>query len=206
MPFTEEIKWEVKRKAHFKCCWCQQLKGSLDAHHIIPENDDGPSTIENAAPLCKECHDTYGSNPSKRTEIRNRRDFWYEKCEKILKYENIKQLEETYKIIVRVSKEHEERLKNVESDVKALQEKVVYWTEINQKLVSDLSVAPREEKSNILEQIATTSSTITSGATLMKEVVIFGSTLNVCPYCGEPNVCSNHSGSHICQECGIPFD
>jgi len=80
MPFSDKIRFDVKKMASFHCCWCQQIKGTLDAHHIIPEEENGPSTIDNAAPLCKECHDTYGSNSSKRAELRQRRDFWYEHC------------------------------------------------------------------------------------------------------------------------------
>ena len=80
MGFSESLKGEVKRKAHFRCCLCHAL--GVEIHHIIPEADDGPDTEDNAAPLCPSCHETYGSNPQKRKFIREARDFWYEVCAK----------------------------------------------------------------------------------------------------------------------------
>ena len=34
-------------------------------------------------PLCQNCHNQFGDNPSKRKEIKQMRDWWYEKSEKI---------------------------------------------------------------------------------------------------------------------------
>jgi hypothetical protein len=78
MPFTEQTKIGVKRKAHFSCCLCNSLY--VEVHHIIPESEGGSDKEENAAPLCPSCHETYGANPDKRKFIRERRDFWYEIC------------------------------------------------------------------------------------------------------------------------------
>lgn len=49
-------------------------------HHIAPQEDSGPDTEDNAAPLCPTCHEIYGANPTKRKFIREARDFWYETC------------------------------------------------------------------------------------------------------------------------------
>jgi hypothetical protein len=38
----------------------------------------GSDDIDNAAPLCQNCHARYGANPEKRTEIRQMRDWWYD--------------------------------------------------------------------------------------------------------------------------------
>jgi hypothetical protein len=78
MPFSENIKLEVKRKAAFRCCRCQSI--GIDVHHIVPEKDSGSSDISNAAPLCQNCHDQFGDNPQKRKEIIQMRDWWYEMC------------------------------------------------------------------------------------------------------------------------------
>lgn len=83
MPFTEKVKLEVKHKAAFRCCLCQTF--FIDVHHIIPESDGGPNTIDNAAPLCQNCHDGYGDNPQKRKSIKETRDWWYLKCEGFFK-------------------------------------------------------------------------------------------------------------------------
>jgi hypothetical protein len=37
-----------------------------------------PDELENAAPLCPSCHETYGANPTKRKFLREARDLWYE--------------------------------------------------------------------------------------------------------------------------------
>lgn len=84
MSFPEPIKQEVKRKANFTCCWCQDRRNKVDVHHIIPESEGGPDDIENAAPLCGSCHALYGKNPDLRKEIKSRRDLWYETCDKML--------------------------------------------------------------------------------------------------------------------------
>lgn len=79
MAFSDSLKLIVKRKAHFKCCLCQSL--NIEIHHIIPQEEQGEDTEDNAAPLCPSCHEIFGSNPSKRKMIREARDFWYEGCE-----------------------------------------------------------------------------------------------------------------------------
>lgn len=82
MPFSPAVKLEVKKKADFTCCWCEERRNKVEAHHIIPESEGGPDTEENAAPLCGSCHDLYGMNPQLRKEVTERRDYWYEICAK----------------------------------------------------------------------------------------------------------------------------
>jgi len=76
MPFTEAVKLQVKKLADFRCCRCREI--GIDIHHIIPQAEGGSDDIDNAAPLCQNCHDRYGANPEKRKEIRQMRDVWYE--------------------------------------------------------------------------------------------------------------------------------
>ena len=80
MPFPEKVKTEARMKAHFKCVVCRATP-FVDVHHIIPEGEGGPNTLDNAAPLCAGCHDLYGNNPDKRKQLRQMRDQWYEICE-----------------------------------------------------------------------------------------------------------------------------
>ena len=82
MSFSETLKLEVKRKADFTCCWCQDRRNKVEVHHIIPESEGGPDIEDNAAPLCGSCHDLYGMNPELRKEIKQRRDYWHEICSK----------------------------------------------------------------------------------------------------------------------------
>src|SRR3990172_2482468 len=80
MAFTAALKVRVKKKAHFQCCLCHTL--GVEVHHIVPQEEDGPDTEDNAAPLCPSCHETHGPNPAKRRFIREARDFWYATCSK----------------------------------------------------------------------------------------------------------------------------
>lgn len=54
----------------------------VEVHHIIPQEEGGPDTEDNAAPLCPSCHETYGANPQKRKFLKEARDLWYEICER----------------------------------------------------------------------------------------------------------------------------
>lgn len=78
MPFPEPIKLEAKQRANFCCVICKQP--FVEVHHILPEAQGGPDTLDNAAPLCGSCHDLFGGNPDKRKQIREMRDFWWEVC------------------------------------------------------------------------------------------------------------------------------
>lgn len=79
MAFSEQIKEEVRKKAHYCCCICKEF--FIDIHHIIPQEQDGLDTIDNAAPLCSSCRRRYGNNPDHRKTIRGARDLWYDLCE-----------------------------------------------------------------------------------------------------------------------------
>lgn len=80
MPFSEKLKLEARRRAAFRCCICQQT--GVDVHHILPEKQGGSNEIDNAAPLCQNCHDQLGANPEKRKSIKDMRDWWYDVCDK----------------------------------------------------------------------------------------------------------------------------
>jgi hypothetical protein len=80
VPFPEAIAKEARQRAHYQCCLCKAL--GVEIHHIVPQAEGGPDTLENAAPLCPSCHETYGANPVKRKFIREARDFWFGICAK----------------------------------------------------------------------------------------------------------------------------
>jgi hypothetical protein len=75
MAFSDTIKHEALKRSAFRCCICHDI--AADAHHIIPQYENGKNTISNAAPLCASCHDLFGDNPSKRKKIRQMRDYWW---------------------------------------------------------------------------------------------------------------------------------
>ena len=80
MAFSQSTKEKVKRKAAFCCCRCHEI--NVQVHHIIPESEGGSDEIDNAAPLCANCHTWFGNNAKLRREIRQMRDWWYEQMEK----------------------------------------------------------------------------------------------------------------------------
>ena len=81
MPFTQKIKDEAKWRSAYRCCVCHDV--FVEVHHILPEADGGPSTIENAAPLCAKHHDLFGGNPEKRATIRAMRNAWWQEVKEI---------------------------------------------------------------------------------------------------------------------------
>ena len=78
MPFSEQLKRDVRNKSHQRCCICHAW--DVEVHHILPQEQDGPDTADNAAPLCGTCHNQFGGNPDKRKAIRESRDLWYDIC------------------------------------------------------------------------------------------------------------------------------
>ena len=64
MPFTESLKLKIKQRSNWQCCICEAYY--VEIHHIIPQEEGGPDTEENAAPLCPNCHDIYQPNPPKK--------------------------------------------------------------------------------------------------------------------------------------------
>jgi hypothetical protein len=185
MGFSEKIKKEAKRNSHFKCCICELCK-PLEVHHIVPEQHGGPDDIENAVALCAGCHNIYGGNPDHRKWIRDKRDFWYEKCQRIYAFEDISQLEKTNEIIEKIA-QHEQRFENIESDVKILQNtRQKYSNKLNEVILS-FEDTETNNKSELSTQINTISSVVDSTATAIVnlEKGIFqlynGET---CPKCG----------------------
>ena len=81
MAFSQKIIDEVKEKSAFKCCRCQSI--GIEVHHIFPQEDKGPDTFDNAAPLCPNCHAWFGANRTKQKEITQMRDWWYEKVKEL---------------------------------------------------------------------------------------------------------------------------
>ena len=67
MSFTEKVKLEVKQKSAFNCCRCGNI--GVEVHHIIPESGGRSDDIDNAAPLCPNCHSYFGNNPDKLSRV-----------------------------------------------------------------------------------------------------------------------------------------
>lgn len=83
VPFSTKTKERVRKRAWFACCLCKRISMSLEVHHIVPEEDGGPNSEENAAPLCASCHRAFGGNRDLQPRMRAMRDHWYEECAKL---------------------------------------------------------------------------------------------------------------------------
>jgi len=81
MGFPESVKTQAKRRSHFACVWCQHTEQFIEVHHIIPQEENGPDTLDNAAPLCPNCHTIIGNNSDVRKQLRERRDWWWTYCD-----------------------------------------------------------------------------------------------------------------------------
>lgn len=87
MPFDDSTKKKVLLWCDRHCCMCKKACGTnIEVHHIVPEAEDGESTIDNAIPLCFDCHGSIMQyNPKhpkgsryKTEEIKARRDQIYD--------------------------------------------------------------------------------------------------------------------------------
>ncbi len=186
MPFSEKLKEKVKRRAHFKCCLCHERWATV-VHHIIREEEDGPDTEDNAAPLCATCHDLYGDNPQKRKYIKQSRDFWYDLCDRRSPpdSEMINEVVEKFRAFVATKED--------------LQGLVSYFDNKIQNIMSQ----PLSTKEQILRisdatnafSVATTSVNITSFAPWNSDV-----TKHTCEKCGFQFVWNFEK----CPHCGYP--
>jgi Zn finger protein HypA/HybF involved in hydrogenase expression len=81
MAFSEETKRIVRQKAAFQCCRCRSL--GVEIHHIVPQKNGGLDDLDNAAPLCPNCHSDFGDNSEKRKSILEMRNWWYETVDRM---------------------------------------------------------------------------------------------------------------------------
>lgn len=81
---------ELLVACHRRCCICYKFCGvKIETDHIVPVADGGPDTIDNAIPVCFECHaDIHAYNdrhPRGRKyrpeELRKQKDQWLEICQ-----------------------------------------------------------------------------------------------------------------------------
>lgn len=87
MPFGQTVKEQALTLAARHCCVCRMAKGTrIEVHHIVPEADGGENALDNAIPLCFDCHHDAGhyndrqprGNKFRPSELRRQRDKWYE--------------------------------------------------------------------------------------------------------------------------------
>lgn len=90
MSFPDGIKEEALVKSRRCCCLCNEFAGLYtNVHHMIAENQGGPSTLDNAIVLCLRCHGEVGHYNYKHpigdkysvSELTRHRNDWWKWCE-----------------------------------------------------------------------------------------------------------------------------
>ena len=57
MPFARHMVSALLAECHRRCCICHRFCGvKMETDHILPRDDGGDDSIENAIPVCFECH------------------------------------------------------------------------------------------------------------------------------------------------------
>jgi len=57
MPFKQEEVDDLLVSCHRKCCICHRFCGvKIETDHMLPKSKNGTDSIENAIPICFECH------------------------------------------------------------------------------------------------------------------------------------------------------
>lgn len=174
MSFTEKTKNEVMQKAGYCCCVCHNPSVSLEIHHIIPEAQGGGDTIENAAPLCSECHSNYGANPEKRKRIKQMRDWWYKTVEKMYSRNitNPKQLNGIHRFL---------------QFMNAKQDSILKKQDKHDSDLENLKVQLRIISNNIIDNITPVTSDVTTSAILGTAALSISETSKKinCSKCGD---------------------
>ena len=91
MSFNRDEVSALLVRCHRRCCICHRFCGvKIETDHIVPTNDEGGDDIDNAIPVCFECHAEIHSYNDKHPrgrkfspeELRRHREQWLEICAK----------------------------------------------------------------------------------------------------------------------------
>jgi len=89
VPFNRNDVANLLAECHRRCCICHRFCGTkMETDHVVPSAEDGADDIENAIPVCFECHaeiHTYNdAHPRGRKftpdELRKHKTQWLETC------------------------------------------------------------------------------------------------------------------------------
>jgi hypothetical protein len=89
MPFPRDQVNELLIACHRRCCVCHRFCGvKIETDHIVPKGENGPDSIDNAVPVCFECHAEIHSYNDKHPrgrkfrpeELRGHKEQWLDIC------------------------------------------------------------------------------------------------------------------------------
>lgn len=87
MAFSDDVRNKVLLWSDRHCCLCKKACGiNIEVHHLVPEEQEGGDDIDNAIPLCFDCHGSVQhynpkhpkGNKYKPDELKKRREQVYE--------------------------------------------------------------------------------------------------------------------------------
>jgi HNH endonuclease len=90
MAFPRDRVSELLARCHRRCCICHRFCGvKMETDHIVPKEEGGDDTIDNAIPVCFECHAEIHSYNDKHPrgrkflpeELRRHKQQWLKICE-----------------------------------------------------------------------------------------------------------------------------
>ena len=115
MGFSQKVKEEALIACGRHCCICHKFCGTkIEVHHIKLESEEGTNTLDNAIPLCFDCHSDMTSYHFKHpkgtkyteSELRKHRDSWFKKIKINIGTAPPKEIVETdkdvYNILVKI--------------------------------------------------------------------------------------------------------
>jgi hypothetical protein len=89
MPFSRDEVSELLVRCHRRCCVCHRFCGvKIETDHIVPTDEGGSNEIDNAIPVCFECHAEIHSYNDKHPrgrkfqpeELRLQKEQWLKIC------------------------------------------------------------------------------------------------------------------------------
>ena len=90
MTFPRKDVENLLAACHRRCCICYRFCGvKIETDHIVPAAEGGPDTVDNAIPVCFECHAEIHSYNDKHPrgrkltpdELRRHKEQWLELCQ-----------------------------------------------------------------------------------------------------------------------------
>lgn len=170
MGFSEDLKIEIKKKSHYLCVVCNSF-GPLHVHHITPSSEGGSDDFDNAVALCPSCHDIYQGNKEKRKWLREKRDYWYEYCEKNLDKEDLFKLGKAINVIEEANIGRDRIVQNLEEKIKILNDTVEQYSKIIKPLTLKFPYSNEIEKQNISTQIGIFSNIVAVSGVTMEHII-----------------------------------
>lgn len=194
MSFKESTKLEAKRKAHFRCCLCEKIV-PLDVHHIELESRGGSDELDNAVALCPTCHVAHGGehmDDRTRKWIKEKRDWWYEHCEREQIY--MQRIEDVYGILTNPVSGFVSKVNQLQSIAEELA------LQSNQK-ASRIPTASPDEIPTLITDLAAASGTlnvVTNAIVNLTDYIFVN-----CPKCKLKITFSKSNKFQKCPNCGF---